>query len=149
MTGDGKRVLKFRAWDIKQGKMAGVKEIYFDPKTCLPSVLGCVYQVTMSEAFGEGGNEPYDVSEESIDEENIILEQFTGLRDKNGREIYEGDIIRDPVTWILWDIFWNENWATFEERSIKNPIQHYSLSRETSANCEVIGSIHETPELLK
>lgn len=73
----------------------------------------------------------------------IELMQFTGLYDKNGKEIYEGDIIKwidsdgneriDDVKWINGGlVLCNSNYT----------IGHY-------ANTEIIGNIHENPELLE
>lgn len=79
------------------------------------------------------------------------IEQFTGLLDKNGKEIYEGDIVRvslsnghdreEVVEWTAdnaqYDVFCSD-------------CGHCSYIDGHSADyCEVIGNIHENPELLK
>ena len=71
--------------------------------------------------------------------------QFTGLTDKNGKEIYEGDICKYKDELILWR--WDELHCGFWPRKI--PASDWSFNTiHTSANCEVIGNIHENPELL-
>lgn len=75
--------------------------------------------------------------------------QFTGLHDKNGTEIYEGDIckhIRGKVRSI--DGRWIENVAFLEVKYKQGEfsIANYSLCME---NFEVIGNVHDNPELLE
>lgn len=119
------RELRFRVWDKK--------------KKCYLAVLGCsnltIYQV--ARAIVERG------------EENIIIEQYTGLKDQDGREIYEGDIVRAWIGFapggrvgvIKYDdgMFFIESpdFITFTDAWICN----YALT--------TIGNIHEKPDLLK
>lgn len=71
--------------------------------------------------------------------------QFTGLLDKNGVEIYEGDIIE---CWgVNLKIVWDESDASFFADSPNSNI--YESGQEWGSNCVVIGNIHEAPELLK
>jgi uncharacterized phage protein (TIGR01671 family) len=75
------------------------------------------------------------------------LLQFTGLTDKNGKEIYEGDIIRIYIGGIahLGQMKWNTRYAQFAvlaNTSFDEP--HYA----TQDKPEVIGNIYENPELL-
>jgi len=72
-----------------------------------------------------------------------IMQQSTGLTDKNGREIFEGDILKfnDYITRIIW----SEEDAAFISKSktggaFLNP--NYML------NFEIIGNVYENPELL-
>lgn len=70
--------------------------------------------------------------------------QYTGLKDKNEKEIYEGDIIQYDVDEVF-TIVWNNDYACFdfEPRDGDDTIADLLVS-----GCEVIGNIFENPELI-
>ena len=67
-------------------------------------------------------------------------QQYTGLKDKNGKEIYEGDILGQEGGWIIEVKYINGGF-----RLNTNHISDYSISKWY----KVIGNIYENPELLK
>jgi len=76
--------------------------------------------------------------------EDKVYMQFTGLKDKNGVEIYEGDIVKyigqlNPDRYKLFIIEWDDKLAGFYAGG--GQIQR-------TKGYEVIGNIYETPELL-
>ena len=77
--------------------------------------------------------------------------QFTGLYDKNGKEIYEGDIIRSPSGSSHY-IAYMDCEAKFIAKIIGSTLDEYCGIYQSwldKYNKEVIGNIYDSPELLK
>lgn len=91
---------------------------------------------------------------DEVNPEDFVLEQFTGLHDKTGREIYEGDIIQvfplrisgeERGTFCL-PVVYDQFSASFGMRAGNGlrPLWH-----DFPSHLEIVGNIHENPELLR
>ena len=76
--------------------------------------------------------------------EDCILEQYTGLKDKNGKEIYEGDIVsvRNKNRKNEYDV----GVVEFGKAAFRCP---FLLGKYHSGQVEVVGNVHENPDLLE
>ena len=70
--------------------------------------------------------------------------QFTGLHDKNGEEIYEGDILKDRIV-----VAWREDLASFALVKEGWAYDHYFGEAVDAGNTEIIGNIFENADLIK
>lgn len=99
-----------------------------------------------SKTLGEY-NEVGIYADEYNTEDKCFIEQYTGLRDKNGKEIYEGDIMRYDA--IDYKVLWADYYAGFETKRLNSPWNDAGLTLHFLASVgRVIGNIHENPELL-
>lgn len=83
----------------------------------------------------------------SLDEGNVI-EQYTGLKDKNSTEIYEGDIIKVEGDAEIYRVEWIYSGFGLEPR-YNSPLYPILGNVKLCKKIEVIGNIHENPELLE
>ncbi len=134
------REIKFRAWDKKN---ACFYKPIFEAWAGRLSTLFIGLSGDLSEHTMSG------LTHESLFPDRFIIEQYTGLKDKNGREIYDGDIVRDSYDSMQSVIFWNPvgSWGCYE---IVDPkyLMTYTVDEDDDAD-EIIGNIHENPELLE
>lgn len=122
------REVKFRAWD-KEGKvMCEVIGI----NRC----LGSDWHEATVNWEGKYYNRPID---------KLALMQFTGLRDKSGREIYEGDILR--VLKRNFAVEYHEYTGGYKVVT-KEGVYRTILNSDNVQHYEVIGNIHENGDLL-
>lgn len=128
-----KRVIKFKGKRLADGQWVYGHLAEIDEQ---PAILtGSIEWIDGYELRG--------ICWELIDPSTVC--QFTGLTDAQGKEIYEGDILRISISKNgIAEVKWYAEWAMFVEQ-MKNSSQWYNLEGRK----EVIGNIHDNPELLE
>jgi uncharacterized phage protein (TIGR01671 family) len=139
-----KTELKFRVWSKSKNRFTKYvnnsvgDDVYFNI-----SLYGDIVAI---DRFG---------SEVDVAQEDFIIHRFTGLKDKNGKEIYEGDIILDPTTngndykevcqsiTGEWQILYNT------KDSVDGEFRYFDQLYSRSEYSEVVGNIFQNEELLK
>ena len=148
------REIKFRAWDKQSRSMVNWKLLMSmldggEIATTLPNDKYVKDKMIPSESvhvFCYRGN--------FFNEAKFILMQFTGLKDKNGKEIYEGDVIKFSRYWsdhfevTTGSVFFFEDEAVYLYTHGPKVIEFPTLG-EISKEVEIIGNIYENPELVK
>jgi len=120
------REIKFRAWDKENKKMMKVSSLHLENKEISVKENGTFHLFRMQD-----------------------LMQYTGLKDKNDKEIYEGDILFFRDENMKYIVVWQD--AAFIIKSIE--IRKYSEKMcwldDTEICCEIIGNVYENKNLLE
>jgi len=132
------REIKFRAWASNTNYPDG-KMFYPGDKAFAVTFFGDVIHSSKSDGT--------EFCWARIGFNGLQLMQYIGLKDKNGKEIYEGDIVKqltdgEHKKWARKiKVIWNEEWSGF--------YPFYTLSGHNREEIyEIIGNIYENPELL-
>ena len=134
------REKKFRAWDKKSKKMREVVAIVYWSQVDIEKQDGSLKLVNL-------------IGRNCIENKSIVISreigefelmEYIGLRDRNGKEICEGDIIKYGRTMFRIE-FWD---CSFAMTAI-DKISTARLSQDYKSHIEVIGNIYENPELLE
>jgi hypothetical protein len=128
---------KYRAWHKATKKMHPVVALHFDEqqKLAMIGVRNAVEDRLYASAH--------------LASEMELL-QYTGLKDKHGVEIYEGDLIHRPDIGIAMLVRWNARSAAFD-LALRDPEDFNAVklwyTQATQTDYEVIGNVYEHPEL--
>ena len=117
-----KREIRFRAWDEKKKIMKSGKSL---KELCIRA--------------RDGGFKHWD--------DSVPIMQYTGLKDKNGKKIYEGDIIK-----FIWKAYLNNGVIRFNSKLARFDTVDYNgdiILNEVADYGEVIGNIYENSKLLE
>jgi uncharacterized phage protein (TIGR01671 family) len=106
------REIKFRAWDKSCNKMRGIS----------------------------GLQDCFSLRSDGVCNEDYILLQYTGLKDKNGKEIYEGDILKSKSGNLFTCVFYGAGFKLSQNNGKK------VWSSNNTSTLEFIGNIYENPE---
>ena len=127
--------INFRVWDNLEKGYLNEKDIAIDS-------LGNIF---LLEGYNHNDSELwYARVLPDLDNKRYAIEQDTGPKDKNGTEIYEGDILIDDTGEPI------EYWVVkFSEGAFVGECTGVTELLSELTNLEVVGNIHENPELVK
>jgi len=133
------REFKFRAWDKEKKKYID-EELFID-------LNGDLYYLQ------DLPRVKLDYHDAKKDVLLLTLEQYTELKDKNSKEIYESDIIKDKIGRIMQVVFCKDHFR-WEFKGLRNcpdwkDAEMFQWFEFGKTDVEVIGNIHENKELLE
>jgi len=156
------REIKFRAWIPDIQRMYQVMSVDVEPQDGRQKYVTCWEHPCVKSAIIKGKVAKFRLGD------GVELMQYTGLKDKNGVEIYEGDVLETPFEYTSSHPYSDEEDSSGKYRGLthyrpsKGFIQIRVLELNDDDDCwrkrrdleirqsytKVIGNIHENPELL-
>jgi uncharacterized phage protein (TIGR01671 family) len=132
------RELKFRVWSVDDKKF--VKSIYHAHTECYICISAMFGNPVIFSQYGD---------EVELDETKYIIQQYTGLKDSSGNEIYEGDILSHNGK--IGTVYYNADRAGFVlEWEYSSHEQNYvNLTCDVAYESVNAGNMFENKELLK
>ncbi len=128
------KILKFRAWHTVDNKMLSAIDIFnrngmfYEDQ---PDGTLCLNEIV--DSFGT--------------RQELVLMQFTGLKDKFGKEMYEGDIFNTKVN--RYEVIWNNNLGLYDAKPLFYNEKSSIILSSILNNCFLMGNIFENPDLIK
>ena len=123
-----------------RGKVTGIP-LYLQDKTKIGTwVYGSYVSYPVAQIF--------DLEDEYI-VDPATVGQYTGLCDKNGKKIFEGDIIKTDFHEMKMSVCYKTRLASFALENRHWMYPHYFQEAVKPKDVEVIGNIHDTPDLVK
>ena len=138
------REIKFRAWDKEErvmGEVTRLDEMVYVEYLSSKPVTSCLH------CAGLKCSHPHKYISNTIE-----LMQYTGLKDRYGKEIYEGDIVElanGQRRQIAYAYCWARYMLSLDGENCIEYLETYCEPITYSRNIEVIGNIYENPELLE
>jgi uncharacterized phage protein (TIGR01671 family) len=143
------REIKFRVWDSKN------KQFVDDYNFCLYRGYPIEVLTTVGDGWCTKEMATTSPGTGEFIEDNWIIQQFTGLKDKNNKEIYEGDIVRYTIKYHDGQVEYEcvdkveyTSSGSFRPLPINDIVEEDTFYSTYWENYEIIGNIFETPELL-
>lgn len=135
------RKIKFRVWDKYKKQMYPISSIDYDIFSQEIRIIAVGHENGMCTAYNKNHNS------EKCDITALELMQYTGLHDKNGKEIYEGDIVKKTgnIGIDIGKVIYEYNGFIVD---VMNMDRFYGRVHLLEKFTEVIGNIYEDSELL-
>lgn len=143
MTQSKNKEIKFRAWDKQEKIMCEVGILSYRGGGCF--LHG--NSKTVAEVQGDRMVSIPDCDNDGhfVYFQDLELMQYTGLLDKNGTEIYEGDIVKNNDA--MWSLYWSDGCYKMALDGLQKDNDHLFI--EEAQHSEVVGNNYENKDLLK